>query len=98
MLSDLRESGSLEQDADCIVFLRRGQYYNIAKDKYNTAIADTMLFDKAKQRNGAPDWVIAACSMYGNVQRPNQLLDRTKSCGSDYITLPLLQTIFSSLW
>jgi replicative DNA helicase len=63
LLSDLRESGSLEQDADCIVFLWRGEYYNIAEYEDGTATADTVLFDIAKHRNGATDEVIAACSM-----------------------------------
>ena len=63
MLSDLRESGSLEQDADCIVFLWRGEYYNIAEYEDGTATTDTILFDVAKHRNGATDEVIAACSM-----------------------------------
>jgi len=63
MLSDLRESGSLEQDADCIVFLWRGEYYDIAEYEDGTATADTVLFDVAKHRNGATDEVIAACSM-----------------------------------
>jgi replicative DNA helicase len=63
LLSDLRESGSLEQDADCIVFLWRGEYYNIAEYEDSTATADTVLFDIAKHRNGATDEVIAGCSM-----------------------------------
>ncbi|MFD2717423.1 replicative DNA helicase [Hymenobacter monticola] len=63
LLSDLRESGSLEQDADCIVFLWRGEYYDIAEYEDGTATADTVLFDIAKHRNGATDEVVAACSM-----------------------------------
>jgi len=63
MLSDLRESGSLEQDADCIVFLWRSEYYKIPQYEDGTATADTILFDMAKHRNGATDEVIAACSM-----------------------------------
>jgi replicative DNA helicase len=63
LLSDLRESGSLEQDADCIVFMWRGEYYDIAEYENGTATADTVLFDIAKHRNGATDEVIAACSM-----------------------------------
>ena len=71
LLSDLREYGSLEQDADCIVFLWRGEYYNIAEYEDGTATTDTILFDIAKHRNGATDEVIAACSMrrgiFGNL-------------------------------
>ena len=32
ILGDLCESGSLKQDADCIVFLWRGEYYNISEE------------------------------------------------------------------
>ena len=63
MLSDLRESGSLEQDADCIIFLWRGEYYNITEYGDGTATADTILLDIAKHRNGATDEVVAGCFM-----------------------------------
>ena len=63
LLSDLRESGSLEQDADCIIFLWRGEYYSIAEYEKGTPTADTVLFDIAKHRNGATDEVVTACSM-----------------------------------
>ena len=63
LLSDLRESGSLEQDADCIIFLWRGEYYNITEYEDGSPTADTVLFDIAKHRNGATDEVIAACNL-----------------------------------
>ncbi|MBC8082828.1 MAG: replicative DNA helicase, partial [Hymenobacter sp.] len=63
MLSDLRESGSLEQDADCIIFLWRGEYYKIAEYEDGTPTADTVLFDIAKHRNGATDELIACCNL-----------------------------------
>ena len=46
-LSDLRESGSLEQDADLVMFLYRDDYYNADTEKRN--IAEVIV---AKQRNG----------------------------------------------
>ena len=48
MLSDLRESGSLEQDADIVAFLYRDDYYNPRSDKPN--ITELIV---AKHRNGA---------------------------------------------
>ena len=81
LLSDLRESGSLEQDADCIVFMWRGEYYNIAEN--GTATADTVLFDIAKHRNGATDEVIAACSMRRGIF--NDLTARNTSFGAAHI-------------
>jgi replicative DNA helicase len=52
MLSDLRESGSLEQDADIVAFLYREDYYNHETDKPN--ITEVIV---AKQRNGPVDTV-----------------------------------------
>ncbi|GAA4388951.1 replicative DNA helicase [Hymenobacter koreensis] len=63
LLSDLRESGSLEQDADCIIFLWRGEYYDIREYDDGTPTADTVLFDVAKHRNGPTDEVITGCSL-----------------------------------
>ncbi len=48
MLSDLRESGSIEQDADIVMFLYREDYYNPETERQN--ITDLML---AKRRRGA---------------------------------------------
>lgn len=62
-LSDLRESGSIEQDADMIVFLWRGEYYNIESYADGSPTLDTVLIDIAKHRNGATGEVIAACNM-----------------------------------
>lgn len=47
VLSDLRESGAIEQDADVVMFLYRDDYYNHETDKKD--IAEVII---AKQRNG----------------------------------------------
>ncbi|MCK5580492.1 MAG: replicative DNA helicase, partial [Candidatus Omnitrophica bacterium] len=46
-LSDLRESGAIEQDADLVVLMMREEYYNPTEE--NKGITDVII---AKQRNG----------------------------------------------
>lgn len=56
-LSDLRESGAIEQDADLVCFLYRPEYYKIYEDHYGSTlgIGECII---AKHRNGALDTVL----------------------------------------
>lgn len=52
MLSDLRDSGAIEQDADIVLFLYRDEYYN--EDASNQSVAEVIV---AKNRHGSLDKV-----------------------------------------
>mgnify|MGYP002518778540 CR=1 FL=1 len=61
MLSDLRESGAIEQDADIVMMLYRDAYYNEeSKEKANETGSERLEINIAKHRNGATKTVNVA--------------------------------------
>jgi replicative DNA helicase len=52
-LSDLRESGAIEQDADMVCFIHRPEYYKITEDSQGNSLLGIAEIIIAKHRNGA---------------------------------------------
>ncbi len=52
-LSDLRESGSIEQDADMVMFINRPEYYGLTEDEEGNSTLGVANIIIAKHRNGA---------------------------------------------
>lgn len=52
-LSDLRESGSIEQDADMVMFINRPEYYGLTEDEEGNSTIGVANIIIAKHRNGA---------------------------------------------
>ena len=53
VLSDLRDSGSIEQDADMVMFLYRPEYYGITSDELGESTEGLAELEIAKHRNGS---------------------------------------------
>src|SRR5690606_15850641 len=56
-LSDLRESGAIEQDADMVLFLYRPDYYNISANEMGESVKGDTYIKIAKHRNGSLDTI-----------------------------------------
>src|SRR5436189_4038799 len=56
-LSDLRESGAIEQDADMVMFLYRPDYYDIQQNEHGESTKGETYVKIAKHRNGSLDTI-----------------------------------------
>jgi replicative DNA helicase len=72
-LSDLRESGSIEQDADMVCFLYRPEYYGITEDEMGNPTQGVGEVIIAKHRNGSLENVplkfIGKFTKFGNLEQ-----------------------------
>lgn len=88
MLSDLRESGSIEQDADMVMFLYRPEYYNMTEgaDGANLkGIAEVII---AKHRNGPTDTIpLRFNKNFGRFYDADRLFEEMQQMTS-YKTIP----------
>ena len=79
-LSDLRESGAIEQDADMVCFIHRPEYFKIYTDEQGHNMRGMAEFIIAKHRNGAVDTVLMRFrSEYARFQDTDE---------DDYIPMP----------
>ena len=81
MMSDLRESGSIEQDADIVAFLYRDDYYDKESEKKN--IIEIII---AKQRNGPVGTVELV--FLKNTINSSAWIDRIRSLSQDTGEMP----------
>lgn len=71
-LSDLRESGAIEQDADMVCFIHRPEYYRIYADEHGRDLRGMAEIIIAKHRNGAVgDVLLTFKGHFARFQNPN---------------------------
>ena len=71
-LSDLRESGAIEQDADMVLFVHRPEYYHIFRDENNNDLRGKAQIIIAKHRKGATgDVLLTFRGEYTRFQNPD---------------------------
>jgi len=72
-LSDLRESGAIEQDADIVCFIHRPEYYKIYADEHGNDVTGKAEIIIAKHRNGSTgDLVLEFKKEFARFQNPDE--------------------------
>ena len=91
ILSDLRESGSLEQDADSVQFLYRPEYYGLLEDSEGNSTSGVGYLMIAKNRHGAtkdiPMKFNGACTKFSDLEEVNY--NSTLPTSNDFTNIPV---------
>ena len=72
-LSDLRESGAIEQDADIVMFIYRPEYYGIQEDDHGSTIGMADLIVAKHRSGGVGDVRLRFVKEYARFENPPQL-------------------------
>lgn len=80
-LSDLRESGAIEQDADMVMFLYRPEYYGMDKNPEGEVVEGETWINIAKHRNGKTDVVKVKAEL--SLQKFHDMPDRYAPFGGE---------------
>ncbi|NQU88342.1 MAG: replicative DNA helicase, partial [Mariniphaga sp.] len=86
-LSDLRESGAIEQDADIVTFIHRPEYYGITEDNSGNSLIGVAEIIIAKHRNGATGEIYLSfrknlakfADMESNISNSDNFMEQTYS-------------------
>lgn len=79
-LSDLRESGAIEQDADMVIFVHRPEYYHIFQDDKGRDLRGMAQIIIAKHRKGATgDVLLTFKGEYTRFQKPRRAKSRSNN-------------------
>jgi replicative DNA helicase len=97
-LSDLRESGSIEQDADMVMFLYRPEYYKITQDEEGRDVTGTGEVIIAKHRNGSLENVrLKFVGQYTKFENLNDGTDLAETFQNfDFSNTPRIPTEFDT--
>ena len=88
-LSDLRESGAIEQDADMVCFIHRPEYYKITEDAQGNSLLGIAEIIVAKHRNGATaDVQLKFKGTYAKFVNKDDITDEDNQFGEGYQTIP----------
>ena len=84
-LSDLRESGAIEQDADMVCFIHRPEYYKITEDAQGNSLLGIAEIIVAKHRNGATaDVQLKFKNTYAKFMNKDDVADDDNPFGSEF--------------
>jgi replicative DNA helicase len=87
LLSDLRESGAIEQDADMVCFIHRPEYYKLYDDGNGKDLRGLGQIIVAKHRNGATDEIwLRFIGKYTRFQNEDAAFDESLYAETQYNT------------